>query len=477
MVMQGIVLSDNGTVSFRGTDAAGNVSDITTCEVTNIDKVAPDAPTVSLAGDAAAGEVVVTATWDEADAECLYSLDGQTWNAYTQPLRFSQDATVQFKTVDAAGNESAVGECAVGTTVAVEDISLEDLGNGHVIATWPNDDLAAWADSYAAVVIVSGQAPVGFLGLPTQGIEVCNAPDGSLEVAAKPSLVTTWPEQGKTITVTSDDAPSRLVAAEDNGFADVMFGRTTGVWNGNYRATNTNLPGEKAKLKGKNQIGDLYFGSNDATTILLTDDANGDVLFLDDIYSAFPDGLNAQARLSKIDSIYAGAGDDVIDLTSQRFEYVGRASMAILGGDGDDVIWANQGNNLLIGDAGNDRLVGGAGDDVLVGGAGDDAMHGGGGNDFFIFGDAWGKDTVTQLADGKVTLWFKDGDDSKWDASTLTYADGANSVQVSGVDAANVSLKFGDDGSQLYQDFLAVGAFEQAVSDRLFRDDDRGMLA
>ena len=474
---QGVVLSENGTVSFRGTDAAGNVSDVATCEVTNIDKVAPTAPTFSLSGDAAAGGVVVTATWDEADAECLYSLDGQTWSAYTQPLRFSQNATVQFKTVDAAGNESAIGECAVKAAIAVEDISFEDLGNGHVIATWPNDDLAAWADGYDAVVTVGGLPPVGFLGLPTQGIELCNVPDGDLEVAAKPSLVTTWPAQGKTITVTSDDAPSRLVAADDNGFADVMFGRTTGVWNSNYRATNTNLPGEKAKLKGRNRIGDLYLGSNDATTILLTDDANGDALFLDDIYSAFPDGLDAQARLSKIDSIYAGAGDDVIDLTSLRFEYVGGAGMAVLGGDGDDVIWANSGHNLLFGDAGNDRLVGASGSDILVGGAGDDAMHGGGGDDLFVFGDDWGSDIVEQLVDGKVTLWFKDGDDSKWDASTLTYADGVNSVQVSGVDATNVSLKFGDDGSPQYQSLLAIGAFNQAVSDRLFRDDDKGMLA
>ncbi|MBR4517543.1 MAG: AIDA repeat-containing protein, partial [Victivallales bacterium] len=44
---QPVVFSENGTVSFRGTDDAGNVSDITSYEVTNIDKVAPDAPTTS----------------------------------------------------------------------------------------------------------------------------------------------------------------------------------------------------------------------------------------------------------------------------------------------------------------------------------------------------------------------------------------------------------------------------------------------
>ena len=200
------------------------------------------------------------------------------------------------------------------------------------------------------------------------------------------------------------------------------------------------------------------------------------MLFLDDIYSAFPEGLDAQARLAKLDMICAGAGDDVIDLTSSRFECVGDA-MAVLGGDGDDGIWANKGKNLLFGDGGNDRIVGGAEVDLVVGGAGDDAMHGGGGDDLFVFGGDWGNDTVTQLADGKVTLWFQDGDDSKWDASTLTYADGANSVQVSGADAAAVSLKFGDDGSELYQGLLKVGAFDQFASDKIFDDKDKGMLA
>ena len=102
-------------------------------------------------------------------------------------------------------------------------------------------------------------------------------------------------------------------------------------------------------------------------------------------------------------------------------------------------------------------------------------MHGGGGEDTFLFGGDWGNDTVTQLADGKVTLWFQDGDDSKWDAEKCIYSDGANSVQVSGV--ADVALKFGDDGSELYQGLLAGGAFDQSASDKIFNEKDKGMLA
>ena len=34
---------------------------------------------------------------------------------------------------------------------------------------------------------------------------------------------------------------------------------------------------------------------------------------------------------------------------------------------------------------------------------------------------------------GTVTLWFTSGDESKWNAETLTYTDDDNSFKVSGV--------------------------------------------
>ena len=87
----------------------------------------------------------------------------------------------------------------------------------------------------------------------------------------------------------------------------------------------------------------------------MTDDANGDALFVDDIYTALPGTVaEQQARIAQIDEIRAGAGDDVVDMTSQRFACVGDG-VKIYGGLGNDTIWANNGNNILYGDAGNDR--------------------------------------------------------------------------------------------------------------------------
>ena len=162
----------------------------------------------------------------------------------------------------------------------------------------------------------------------------------------------------------------------------------------------------------------------------------------------------------------------MIDLTSQQFAYSGDG-MTVRGGDGDDVIWTNKGNNFLFGDAGNDRIVGASGNDVLAGGKGEDNLHGGGGDDIFAFGGSWGHDSVTQLASGKVTLWFDKGSKDNWNKNTLTYTDGNKSVTVSGV--VDVTLKFGDDGSDTYQGLLAAGAFDDFSSHKIF--EDKGMLA
>ena len=138
------------------------------------------------------------------------------------------------------------------------------------------------------------------------------------------------------------------------------------------------------------------------------------------------------------------------------------------------MIWANKGDNCLFGDEGNDRIVGAYGDDLIAGGIGDDRMHGGGGDDVFTFCENWGKDTVQQLADGTVTLWFASGDATNWDEENLTYADGENTVTVKGVTADQIELKFGsgntpEDEAQ-FASLFAMGAFDAFTSKRIFAE-------
>ncbi|MGI5871582.1 MAG: calcium-binding protein, partial [Bacillota bacterium] len=276
--------------------------------------------------------------------------------------------------------------------------------------------------------------------------------------------------------------PQEFVSNAD-GNTDVFFANANGNWAAGYAAQHAGIlngwngTGEQVTLTGKNKLADIFEGSDDANILVMSDAANGDALFMDDIYTALPGTIDEQqARIAQIDEIRAGVGDDIVDMTSQRFEYVGDG-VKIYGGLGNDTIWANNGNNTLFGDAGNDRIVGGANNDVIIGGIGNDSLHGGGGNDIFCFGGDWGTDTIEQLDGGEITLWFESGSENNWNADTLTYTDGTNSVKVSGISADNISLKFGNDSSDLYDELAISGCFDDAASEKIFEDKNKGMLA
>ncbi len=329
-------------------------------------------------------------------------------------------------------------------------------------------------DNFATCIIVETD---------TVGMEHYNVGAGTWQWRVRTNGGLAW-TIGNNVVVSDKRAGTNVVSATADGVKDTFFVKPQGTWDSTFRARHMGVngvwegTGEKVVFGGENRFGDIFQGSTDENVLLLTDDANGDALFVYDTFTESKDDMaKSQSRLSNIKEIRAGAGNDIVDLTSDQFDYTG-GGLSIHGGLGDDTIWANAGNNTLFGDAGNDRLVGASGDDVIVGGLGNDSMHGGGGNDIFAFGGNWGKDTVEQLADGKVTLWFDNNSSGNWDAATLTYTDGENSVKVSGVTAEDVTLKFGDDGSAQYGKLLKIGAFDEFSSERIFENKNtRGMLA
>ena len=547
----GVVMEDNGTVIFRAIDAAGNISDVASYTVANIDKVAPDAPTANADTTTPTNQdVTVTATFSEDSAQRQYSTDGESWQSYTTGIVFSDNGTVIFRAIDAAGNISDVTSYEVANidrtapvvtltgdnisavrratlTATVDDGSAlyyriggaewlvyssaltvdanaiyefratDAAGNvGTASLTFANilppkpeglfgdKNGLSWSSIGAAGYVVEystdGFAHVMSVAVAGTEIDTFELPSGTYSWRVKAADGDVW-AQGEEIAAVRSDAAPKVVASDADGVGDLFFANASGTWEKGYAAQHVGVGDwsgteEIVGLEGRNRIADFFAGSTDANILILTDDANGDALFVDDIYTAFPDGAEAQSRISRIDEIRAGAGNDVVDMTSRRFTYTG-GGVTIRGGSGDDVIWANKGDNRLFGDAGNDRLVGASGNDVLAGGIGNDRMHGGGGNDVFTFGNNWGADTVVQLADGSVTLWFASGSSDKWDAASLTYADGGNSVKVSGVTADKVTLKFGDDGTEEYAALVDAGAFADASSEKIFEERNKGILA
>jgi Ca2+-binding RTX toxin-like protein len=159
---------------------------------------------------------------------------------------------------------------------------------------------------------------------------------------------------------------------------DTLYASADGTWTGGWSAHNVET-GENVALNGKTASHDVFKGGEGYDTLQMGD--AGDAFFLDNSYSPFYNG-QTQARLSDVEEINAGDGDDIIDLTSNKYSL---GDITLKGGEGNDTLWSSDGNDSLYGGAGNDYLYGGKGDDLLDGGEGADRLAGGSGDDTFIF--------------------------------------------------------------------------------------------
>lgn len=122
------------------------------------------------------------------------------------------------------------------------------------------------------------------------------------------------------------------------------------------------------------------------------------------------------------DTIYAGYGADQADGGIGDDLIIGYGVLAdgnpirsaqARDSDGADVLIGGDGKDTILGGGGNDLLRGGAGDDVLVGGVGADTLTGGSGNDIFRFG---AMDTRARMpvfdTQGDVVTDFRRGQDT-----------------------------------------------------------------
>lgn len=380
------------------------------------------------------GETVsVYATYSDAAAALEYRIgDSGEWLTYdaTTGVNVSSSTTVYFRE---QGITDPV-ETAVDVTVVPADVEL----NAEVILLAPTTDttyevIYNFADGGSKAVELSGNS-VEHYALPENTTVTIVEKDASGEV------VNTIVEETPAASTTAE-IPDKVVAVDD-GHDNLFFAMPVGTWDGSFSAQHLGDgtwggTQEIVSLTGKNRFSTVFTGSDDATVLFLTDDANGDAFFLDDVYTA----NGSDARIRKMSEIQAGAGDDIVDLTSTRFAYEEHASkqLTVRGGDGNDILWGNAGHNIMFGDAGNDKIYGGSDDDVLVGGIGNDTMHGGGGDDIFCYSNSfdWGSDTITQLAGGTVTLYLDgiDRNDCSISGSTLTWNDGTHtgSITLNGV--------------------------------------------
>jgi|GEM_PF-1843650 len=144
-----VTMEANGNVFFRAWNPLG-YSDTTEVVVTNIDKVAPDAPVASADITAPTNQnVIVSATFSDDSTVREFSLDGQNWQEYTQPLGIIQNWTVYFRSADAAGNVSEVTEFTVdnidrtapAAPVAAADVTAPTPGVVIIVVNFSEDSV------------------------------------------------------------------------------------------------------------------------------------------------------------------------------------------------------------------------------------------------------------------------------------------------------------------------------------------------
>ncbi|MBR2426822.1 MAG: AIDA repeat-containing protein, partial [Lentisphaeria bacterium] len=462
-VAHGTEITNKAEIYFDFNEVIETPTTVNTID--NVDPVFNGFTAVSNGGN----QVTFTLNGSDADSgikgyNISYSTDGKVFNYFTTVTGNSWTCEIDLQTeyffkAQAIDNVGNVSDWSEAITVSQNKFIIPEKytsGNFETIAL----------NTVSGTLVITREGGAIRLPISSESADIAGLPAGTYQWESSDSNGNVTASGTLKGTASGADA----FVSEANGKQDVFFARTNGKWTSDYAAQhNGNLVNnwsgtqEQVTLFGKNKIEDIFIGSKDSNILFLTDTSNGDAFFLDDIYT---NGVT-QSRISGIDKILAGAGDDVIDFTSSRYAYVG-TGMEVYGGNGNDTIWMASGENAIFGDAGNDRIIGGAENDIIIGGIGNDSMHGGGGDDVFCFGENWGKDTVEQLANGKVTLWFESGSESNWNASTLTYTDGTNSVKVSGV--TEVSLKFGGESP-------VTGAFLDAVSEKIFEDKNKGLLA
>ena len=189
----GVTMTGNGTVYFRGFDDAGNLIDkvgdadtgVGGFIVANIDKVPPPMPVVTADITAPTRQnVTLTAVFGGDSAQKLYSRDGETWSDYpVGGVVATDNGTVYFRAVDALGNAattsykvSNIDRIAPAKPTVSADITAPTRQNVTVTAIFGADsaqklystDQKQWS-SYTGGIVMKENGTVYFRAVDAVG--------------------------------------------------------------------------------------------------------------------------------------------------------------------------------------------------------------------------------------------------------------------------------------------------------------------
>ena len=266
-----LTATENASYYFRAIDAAGNISNVTEYTVTNIDKTAPDAPTVKAGTTAMTNkDVTVTATFSKDSAQKQYSTDDKTWKTYSKVLTATKNATYYFRGIDAAGNVSSVAVYEVANIdkappakPAVKASTTKATNQDVTItATFAEDcakkqysaDNKTWK-TYTAALTAAKNATYYFRGIDAAGnasqvasIKVTNI---DKTAPAKPTVkASTTAATNKNVTITatfSKDSAQKQYSLDNATWSTYSKALSVGE-NGTYYFRGTDAAGNVSKV-------------------------------------------------------------------------------------------------------------------------------------------------------------------------------------------------------------------------------------
>ena len=155
------------------------------------------------------------------------------------------------------------------------------------------------------------------------------------------------------------------------------------------------------------------------------------------------DAADYSSSVKNIDATNANKGVMIVGNPKANSIVGGAGNDSIFANTGKDTVRGGAGNDIIFGDSGNDSLNGEAGNDSLYGGTGIDTLTGGAGNDVFIFGSNVGADVITDYTPGKDKIKLAGANiiSSKISGSDLILSLGnSNSIRVKDGKNKNITV-------------------------------------
>ncbi|MDQ0900808.1 OmpL47-type beta-barrel domain-containing protein [Paenibacillus sp. V4I7] len=232
-----VVVSANDTVYARGTDAAGNVSNVTSKEVNNIDHIAPVDATLAVDTSAPTNQgVTITINYpaDAAVKEYKVGASG-TWTAYTASVVVSENDTVYARGTDAVGNISNVTSLTVSNIYKIAPVTAATLSptapNGK--NSWYTTDvtvsLSVSANVYGGAVTTEYQVNDGAWITYTGSIPAFG--EGTHKVGYRSTDQASNVEQLKTVEFKVDKTEPSLIVQLDK----------TSIWPAEHKMVTINV--------------------------------------------------------------------------------------------------------------------------------------------------------------------------------------------------------------------------------------------